>query len=182
MDKERVIELRNKLKAGKNLPLIVYIDNAFRIIDEANVLQFTKWDDDNGYLYVYGLTDNNMGRPDIGDGVSLFAVDYESIQSMEVPRMDISCLEDSIDSIGCIGDEFKKRIVNGIKSALNPNLVNYTRADINKAMMLADNNKAIDDSVDYYTGKYPQPFKETRMMAEHNKYAESIKATEKTEN
>ena len=48
MEIAQVIAVRDALKAGKNLPLTIYIDNAFRIVNENNVFQFTKWDDNNG--------------------------------------------------------------------------------------------------------------------------------------
>ena len=49
MTKEQVISIRKTLQAGKNLPVRVYLDNAFSWIDEANILQFTLWDDDNEF-------------------------------------------------------------------------------------------------------------------------------------
>lgn len=178
MDKDQVIKMRNTLKAGKNWPLIVYIDNAFRNIDESNVLQFTKWDDENGILYSYSLTDpiKDTSPSNIGDGISLFATFYENIQSMEVARININDLGTSIDALECISDEWKTRIINRFKAAVNPNLVNLNRSDINMAMGLIDNQKALNDNDDYYAGKYAQPFKETRLMAERNAYAEKVAA------
>lgn len=177
MEKDQVIKMRDTLKAGKNLPLMVYIDNTFRIIDESNVLQFTKWDDDNAILYNYSLTDPNMetSPSNIGGGISVFATGYTNIQCMEVTSMNIDILADSIDYIGCISDEWKERIINRFKVALNPNLINFTRSYINKAMGIIDGNKALNDNDDYYNGRYVESFAETRLMAERNKYAEKQK-------
>ena len=177
MEKDRVIKLRDTLKAGKNWPLMVYIDNTFRIIDESNVLQFTKWDDENGFLYNYSITDANMNNGNnTTDTISVFATDYESIQSMELARIGLNDLGTSIDALGCISSEWKERIIERFKIALSPNRVNLSRTDINKAMGLVNGNKSIDDSVDYYAGRYPQPFAETRSKADHNAYAEKVAA------
>lgn len=178
MEKNRVIALRNKLKAGNNWPLIVYIDNTFRLIDESNTLQFTKWDDENGFLYVYALSDpiKDNSFSNISGGVSLFATDYEHIQAMEVFRMGIDHLPISIDSLGCIASEWKERIIERFKIALNPDIAELSAKDINRAMGTVDGQKAIRDDIDYYNGKYYQPFKETRPMAKHNEYAEKVAA------
>ena len=176
MEKSQVIKMRNTLKAGKNWPLVIYIDNSFRIIDESNTLEFTKWDDENGILYNYSLTNPILSNTpsNIDGGVSLFATDYEMIQSMEVASININDLETSIDSLGTISDEWKKRIIERFKTALDPQLVNLRRSDINKAMGLANGAKALNDNDDYYAGRYTQPFAETRQMAKHNEYAEKI--------
>ena len=176
MEKSQVIKMRNALKAGKNWPLIVYIDNAFRNIDESNVLQFTKWDDENGILYSYSLSDpvKDNARSNIEGGISLFATDYEMIQSMEVAKINITDLGTSIESLRCITDEWKERIIERFKLALNPELVNLNRSDINKAMGVIDNHKALNDNDDYYAGHYSQSFAETRAMAERNAYAEEV--------
>lgn len=180
MEKSQVIEMRNKLKAGKNLPVIVYIDNLFKKIDESNVLEYTKWDDDNGILYHYSLTDPNLDSSpsNIGGSITLFATDYEMIQAMEVVCLSVDNLSDSIDSLECIGEQFKERIINGFTKALNPNLINLSNRDINKIMGLADGQKALNDNDDYYDGRYTQSFKETRPMAERNAYAAKKAAEE----
>ena len=60
MDKDKVIKLRDALKADKNLPLRILIDNGFTTIDESYHLQFTKWDDTNGILYTQLLCQNPL--------------------------------------------------------------------------------------------------------------------------
>ena len=183
MEKADVIKVRNILKAGKNWPLIVYIDNTFRLIDESTKYQFVKWDDENGILYNYALTEPIKERSpsNIGGTVSLFAVAYEHIQSMEVARMTIPQLKESLDSLGCVSDEWKERIIDRFKSALNPNIVNLGPTDINKAHGVIDGQKAVNDNDDYYNGRFTQNFAETRAKAEYNAYVEKVNAKNKTE-
>lgn len=180
MEKADVIKLRDRLKAGKNWPLIIYIDNTFRLINESNVLQFNKWDDENGILYNYSLTDpiKEKSPSNIGGFISLFAVPYEHIQAMEIARLTLDNLGDSIDALGCISDEWKQRIIERFKTALNPNLVNLSARDINKAMGVIDGKKALNDNDDYYDGRFTEPFAETRAKAEYNA---AIAGTDKTE-
>ena len=62
MVKDVVISTRTALKAGHNLPIKVYSDNNFVIIDESLPLNFTKWDDENGVLYSFRLTSFDQSR------------------------------------------------------------------------------------------------------------------------
>ena len=175
MEKDQVIKMRDKLKAGKNWPLLIYIDNTFRIIDESAVLQFTKWDDENEILYNYSLTDANMSRASAIEGdISLFATSYDCIQSMEVAKINLRDLGLSLDSIGNITEEWKERIIKRFKLPLDRNLVNLTNEEINKVMGVIDGSKAINDTDDYYNGRYAQSFAETRLKASHNAYAEKM--------
>lgn len=59
LTKEEIIRLRNTLKCGKNIPLRILSNNSFFIIDESNVLQFTKWDDTNEVLYSFRMVNPN---------------------------------------------------------------------------------------------------------------------------
>ena len=43
MDKAEVVKLRDTLKAGMNLPVQVFLDNAYSFVDESNIAQFTIW-------------------------------------------------------------------------------------------------------------------------------------------
>ena len=106
MENEQVISLRDTLKAKKNLPLRIFIDNSFQIIDEGNKFQFTKWDDVNGILYSFKMVHLNMDRSPNNkhQAISLFAVPYEMIQAMEVsylPIEDIATIISSIRESGC---------------------------------------------------------------------------------
>lgn len=175
MEKADIIKWRNTLKAGKNWPLIVYIDNTFRLIDESKVLQFTKWDDENGILYNYSLTNPILddSPSNIGGTISLFSVAYEHIQAMEVARMNLTNLSDSIDSIGCISEEWKKRIIERFEKALNPQLVNLTARDINKVMGVIDGQKALNDNDEYYENRFTQSFAETGYIRPTDKNSEA---------
>ena len=168
MEKADIIKLRDTLKAGKNWPLIIYIDNTFRLINESNTLQFTKWDDENGMLYVYSLTDPRLERSpsNIGGSISLFAVAYEHIQAMEVVRLNLKDLGDSIDSLGCISKEWKDRIIKRFETALNPDVVNLTARDINKAMGVVDGEKALNDNDEYYENRFTTSFPEVKSKDE----------------
>lgn len=170
MEKADIIKWRDTLKAGKNWPLLVYIDNTFRLINESNALQFTKWDDDSGILYVYSLTNPILENSpsNIGGFISLFSVAYEHIQAMEVARLNITNLGESIDSLGCISNEWKQRIIERFKTALNPDIVNLTARDINKAMGVADGQKALNDNDDYYDGRFTQSFAETGYIGKND--------------
>ena len=184
MEKDVVIQVRDKLKAGKNWPLIIYIDNTFRLINESNVLQFTKWDDDNGILYSYSLTDPRLEKSpsNIGGGISLFAVAYEHIQAMEVVRMNLKDLGDSIDSLNCISKEWKERIIKRFETALNPDVVNLTARDINKAMGVIDGQKALNDNDEYYEGRFTQSFAETIHTNRYNEANEETTSDAKSTN
>lgn len=172
MEKSQVIEIRNKLKAGKNLPVVVYIDNLPKIIDESNILQFTKWDDENAILYNYSLTDPVLEKSpsNIGAGITLFATGYENIQSMEVSRIPVNELANSIDSLGCISAEFKERIIKVFEYVLDPNLDSLSYSDINEII----GQRVLNNNDDYYEGKFTESFAETIGMAKHNEYANKV--------
>ena len=87
---------------------------------------------------------------------------------MEVARLTLKTLPESIDSIGCISNEWKSRIIEIFKTALNPDLVNLSARDINKAMGLVNGEKALNDNDDYYNGRFTESFAETRAKAAHN--------------
>ena len=182
MEKDDVIKVRNKLKAGKNWPLIVYLDNTFKLINESNTLQFVKWDDENGILYNYSLTNPILEKSpsNIGGSISLFAVAYEHIQAMEVARLNISHLKESLDSLECITDEWKQRIIKRFEMALNPDLVNFSTSDINEAMGVIDGQKALNDKDDYYNNRFTQSFAETRAKAEYNASLDKTNDTKTT--
>ena len=184
MEKANVIKVRDKLKAGKNWPLLVYIDNTFRLINESNALQFTKWDDENGMLYSYSLTDPRLEKSpsNAGGGISLFAVSYENIQAMEVVRMNLQDLGNSIDSLNCISTEWKERIIKRFEMALNPDVVNLTARDINKAMGVIDGKKALNDNDEYYENRFTQSFAETVHTNRFNNANEKTKVDESKNN
>lgn len=161
MENEQVISLRDTLKANKNLPLRIFIDNSFQIIDESNKFQFTKWDDDNGILYSFKMVHLNMDKSPNNNhqAISLFAVPYEMIQAMEICYLPISDIDDVIESIkdgGCtFSDEFKKLIIHTYTEVLAPDRITLSPSDINSIL----GPGAVNDKDDYYYGKYTEASK-----------------------
>ena len=126
MDKEAVIKLRDTLKQGKNLPLNVFIDNAFMNINEADTTRFTKWDDENGILYQWMLPTPHMQENHRQQAVTVFAVSYDYIEAMQISLLPVSKLESCIDTINDSGstpisDDFKNLIINSYKKLTDPN-------------------------------------------------------------
>lgn len=178
MEKDKVIALRTALKGGKNIPLRVYVDNAFRIVDESNKLQFTKWDDTNGILYSFAITDPVSSKMPSNEEqcVSMFAVDYEYIECMEavfVPLKDFDAVIGTIEASGAtMSDNFKAAMKSVFTGALNFNNPNMSPTDINKLYKIDD---FVDAKDDWYNDKFKESFKETRQKAEINAYADKVK-------
>ena len=181
MDKDECIKLRDILKAGKNLPVRVCLDNVFAMIDESKPTQFTIWDDNNGILYCYRLMDPIVeSMPSNKESaVSLFAISYDSIQAIELPVLPLKNLEYTIESIKSSGrdisDDYKNLIINTYDKILSNGLVELTHDNINK---LVGSN--LDTNDDYYNGRYKESFKETRQHAELNKYVDKVKQKEES--
>lgn len=187
MEVAQVIKMRNTLKCEKNLPLRIFLDNNHRTIDERSVLQFTKWDDSNGILYVYHITDmQSMADPSNGDGeITLFAISYEYIQGMELSRLPLSMLSTTLDSLKANGAEIKEPYRQGIidmfTKALDKNLVYMTHTNINEAMRVRDGQKALNDNEDYYEGKFTQNFSETLYPNSYNEQVDALNQSKKEE-
>ena len=149
-----VITLRNILKAGKNLPLQIYLDNAFSSIDESNVLQFTLWDDDNGLLYSFrlpALESDDYGTSNRSENVSVYVATYEQIQGMGIGTLPLAELEGVLDSINetrPISPEMKNLILTTYNKILKENYVYPTPEDYNK---ITGSN--LNTQEDYYKGK-----------------------------
>lgn len=180
MDAEKVISMRDTLKNGKNFPLIVYINNMYRLIDESTTLQFTKWDDKNHVLYVFSLSDPNISRTpsNINNELSVFAVDYEVIEAMEISRLPREYLDSVLTKVSESGtpirDEVKHGVIEMFSKACDPARVNLTPTDMNKIMGVRDEQVAVNDRDDYYNGKFTENYAETRRTAEYNKYVDSL--------
>ena len=178
MEAERVIAMRNTLKGKYNFPLIVYINNMYRLIDESNTLTFTKWDDSNHVLYVIALSDPNISQTpsNVNNELSVFAVDYEAIEAMEIPKLPRKYLENILDQIiasgAPIAEEYYNGIINMFNQACDPNRVNLTPTDMNKLMGVRDGRLAVNDKDSYYEGKFTENYAETRLAADHNKFVE----------
>ena len=170
MTKEEVIKLRDTLKCGKNIPLRVLSNNSFFIIDESNVLQFTKWDDANEILYSFRMVNPNVDITPSNKQqlISLVAVPYDRIEAIEVPYLPISEIEtmcDSIKNSGCpFSDDFKKLIEHTFIEALHPDRITLTSSDINSII----GPGAVNDKDDYYYGKYTESNKETLRYRDRN--------------
>ena len=173
--------MRTALKSFKNLPLKVYADNDFIIVDESAALQFTKWDDENGILYTFRLMsiDQSRNPSNLEQSISVGAVLYDFIQAMEVAPMPIKEFDNlftSMEGTGVVfnNEQFKDNIKYAFTQALRPDRVALTHEAIN-AMT---GSKAMGDKPEdyYYSGRYKESFKETRDHAMHNQYAlEQIK-------
>lgn len=169
MTSDQVKSLRNTLKAGKNLPLRVFINNTYTAVDESRVTQFTIWDDKNCILYSYRLTDMQSETlpSNASQAVSLAAIHYDAIEGMELACLPLSDLPKSIefikDSGVTISDGFKDRIIKTYNSILNPDRIALSREDIND---LTGSNLNTKD--DYYNGKFTEPFKETVRYRDRN--------------
>lgn len=172
MDKDKVIKLRDALKADKNLPLRILIDNGFTTIDESYHLQFTKWDDTNGILYSFRLVDMNRDRipSNKANSIAVFAVEYESIQCMELavlPLKDLDAVFDGISDSGCtISDAFRNLIKGTFEYVLSSD--RYELSPTTLSNILGPN--AVNDKDDYYAqpGKFTESFKETIRYRKHN--------------
>lgn len=170
MTKDEVIKIRTALKHNENAPLRIFIDNSFTIIDESNVFQFTKWDDDNKILYSFRLTDPQSSRTpsNIGNSVAVFAIPYEFIQAIELVVLPAEKLDDLFGTLaeaGCtMSDDFKNLIKNTYKEILDPRRYEITPTETKR--LLGD--EAANNNDDWYNGKFTESFAETRRYAKRN--------------
>jgi hypothetical protein len=171
LTKEQIIAWRTSLKGGKNLPLRIIFDNQFNF-DESLPLNYIKWDDDKGIIYIFRLTNmsDTIYPGNNPNTVSVFSAPYDKIWYMTL-AIPLEVLDDVFDSIGSISDDFKEYIKYGLTEALHPDRWRMEHADIN-AMVGA---KATHDDVAYYMGRFPEPFKETRPHAMHNEWIKQQK-------
>ena len=172
MDNKSVIMIRDILKAGKNLPVVVHVDNVLISIDESSLFQFTKWDDDNGILYSFHLPNANLAADTMVDEkeICIYATAYEHIQAIELCKVSLDNTKDVIESIKSHGvtfsDEFKSLIIDSFEKILDPSFENINR-NVNK--LLGAN---FDVSNDYYNGNFHHFDKETN-------FADKRKAVDK---
>jgi hypothetical protein len=170
MTKAQVILLRDTLKAGKNLPLNVYIDNAFSSISESNILQFTLWDDDNGLLFTFRLPPLEYGdsyNSNHAENISVYTCTYEAIQGLEVcplPLAELDGVLNSINTIRPISPEMKDLMINTYSKILKENYANIMPEDYNR--LIGSN---LDSREDYYKGK-TTPDKGNRFVNPRSSY------------
>ena len=178
MEAAKVISMRDTLKNGQNFPLIVYINNMYRLIDESATLTFTKWDDTNHVLYVISLADPNITSTpsNFNAELSIFSVDYEVIEAMEIARLPRKYLKSCLDKISengtAIKDEVKQAVIDMFDGACDPTRVNLGPTDMNRIMGVRDGRTAVNDKDDYYEGKFTENYAETRRTADYNKYVD----------
>lgn len=154
MTKQEVITLRNTLKAGKNIPIQVFIDNAFICVDESNITQFTLWDDDNGLLFSFRLPTTEVedyGTSNKAENVSVYAFNYDQIQGMAVNPLrleDLPLMLNSISKIRPISDNMKDYMITTYNKILKENYAELTHEDWNKLY-----GSYLNTEEDYYKGK-----------------------------
>lgn len=171
MDAVKVRSLREKLKAGKNFPLSVNINNNTRLIDESVPGQFTLWDDDNEILYSISFSAMELNPGRMG-GITVFGVSYELVEGMQISELPVDQLPTVLKSI-CVSDEVatsqhQQAIYNFFEYMCNPN-TEKSRAIINQ---LTGSNLPTAD--DYYNGKMAYSFKETTPSRDNNKYVDEL--------
>ena len=184
--KEVVITMRNALKAGRNLPLRVYADNTFVLIDESAEAAFTKWDDDNGVIYYFRLQspfDSKGAGANYSQCISVNAIKYEFIQAMEVAPMPVKYLDDIFTSIeaetpNC---KFKPEFKEQIKYVFDKYLSN-DNIPMGPIVRNAYHGAKIKPEFDdYYSGYTYEPRKETGALNDRNKALEEyLKSKENT--
>ena len=175
MENNEVIQLRDTLKAGQNIPLRIFLDNAFTIIDESLITQFTLWDDKNGYLYSFRTIDPQSDRyPNNSEkAISLFVTDYTNIQTMEAVRVPLTSLDTIFDSIVKSGrpikEEMRKLIKNTYDKILSNDLVDPMHAYYNSLL-----GSHLDTENDYYNSKYAERYQETLPKRTYNNFVNKV--------
>ena len=156
MDTATVIKMLTILKAGKNFPLRMTTTDHATTIDESKAFQFTKWDDTNEILYSFRLVNmiDSISGSNRDQSMSVMAIAYADITSMEIVNLPLSKLEDvfeSLDSNGCqMNDDFKNLIKHTFESALHPGRYQLPPTLIKEML----GKGSVNDNDDYYAGKF----------------------------
>ena len=169
MEVDKVIKMRTALKAGKNLPLTILIDNCFSVIDESMTGHFTFWDDKNGILYEMAYADVMSDKsPRNEKKVSVFAVDYDCIQCMQLSSIKLNDVDDLFNTIKASGkdisDDRIAMIKNFYNKVLDTDRYELSHEETNKLL-----GSDLDTRDDYYHGRMTEPFKETTRYRDRNK-------------
>ena len=107
---DNVPEIREALRSGRDIPLLVYCDNAYTFWEKND---FVIWDDTNERVIVYRLNDDPQSSPKLPLNVTV--TDYDHIQKMEV-RITVEALPDVVDSLATISpitDDQRNAILHG---------------------------------------------------------------------
>ena len=155
MTNQQIVNMRDTMKCGMNLPLRIHVNNTHRIIDESNTLEFVIWDDKNGRLYQFTLPGmmSNISPDNRSKNVSVFCITYEAIEAMEVALLSLDNLPKMIDSITASGrqikDDFKTLMIHTFTTILCGNYTNLSHKDINDLI-----GSDLNDKDDYYNGRF----------------------------
>ena len=168
MEVDKVIKMRTALKAGKNLPLKILIDNCFSVIDESMTGHFTFWDDKNGILYEITYADVMSDKSQRhAKKVPMFAVDYNCIQCMQLSSIKLNDVDDLFNTIKASGKDISDDRIAMIKNfydkTLDTDKPSISREEINN--LIGSN---LDTRDDYYAGRMTQNFKETVRYRDRN--------------
>lgn len=168
MEVYKVIKMRTALKAGKNLPLKILIDNCFSVIDESMTGHFTFWDDKNGILYEMAYADVMSDKSLRNEKtVSMFAVDYDCIQCMQLASIRLDNVDNLFDTVKASGKDISDDRIAMIKNfydkTLGTDKPSVSREEINN--LIGSNLNTKDD---YYDGRMTQNFKETVRYRDRN--------------
>ena len=141
MEKDVLIQLRKKLKMGKNLPLIIESDENYVLDERYNLVM---WDDSSGILY--GAGPNQHRETQVGAPAALTAITYDNVVRVEgtYSSDDFKTLLDSFVSDG-------KTSTTAVE-ALMDQIFNLT--DINMYVPAKDRDPEILKKVDVATGHY----------------------------
>ena len=178
-DKADVIKWRDTLKAGLNLPLRIDFDNNYHA-DESIPLNYVKWDDTNGIIYIFRLSNltDTTHPTNKQQFISVFSRLYDYIQYMEVAKLPLSKLDDLFNSIESSGSPFNGQFKDNIKHAFELAL-HTDRFDLSHNEINAMTGFKVENEKDnYYAGKFDESFKETREHARHNEYIKSLEESE----
>lgn len=155
MTNEQIVNMRDTMKCGMNLPLRIHVNNTHRIIDESNTLEFVIWDDVNGRLYQFTLPGmmSNYSPDNRSKNISTFCITYEAIEAMEIALLPLEYLDKMIESIKssgrAINDDFKKLMINTYTKILCGNYADLSHQDINDLI-----GSDLNTNDDYYNNKF----------------------------
>ena len=167
MNKAAIIQWRDTIKCGKNIPLRIIFDNNYTV-DENTPLTYVKWDDASGIIYIFRLSNlTDTTTPSNRDQtISVFSAPYELIWYLEIAKLPLEMLDDVFNAIGTLSPQFKENIKYAFTEAIHPDRWRLDHSDINATAGF----DVMDTKDEYYRGKFAEPFKETREHARHNEF------------
>ena len=182
MTKEEVISIRNTLRGGDNrFALRVFIADNITVVDESAIATSTKWDDENGFIYLFRLPSpaisdipNNRDKK-----ISITVIPYSNIQGIEAIMIPLDKLDSVTDNISCLTEDNVKNLKSIFNRLLTSDLTELTPSNVSRISGGYTPSAGRDD---YYDGRFGENFKETRPKAELNAYVDSLNdATDDTD-